>query len=283
VFIVQLVKILGSGKVLTLLQLIGSTILGRVVLSIGPGVKSCPGIEKQMWILGAVFSGGFLSLNVGMQYMHVSMAMVLRSTEPLFAVGLIVFSGGKVSLSIAATLVIIVTGAALSAFDEPNFSITGLFFLVGANFCFCFRSIVAKAIKDCKDIDNVSLFFHCCWRGALIQMVVVGVFEFRRIMEYPVTIPEQISLDAFAIKLALNVMAYFAYLQASFIVLSMVGVVSHTVGNSLRRPVCIACAVVYFGNPISSLAFFGICLACVGAGLYSILKATGRSPRNKTA
>eukprot|EP00467_Chlorarachnion_reptans_P020065 CAMPEP_0114518660 /NCGR_PEP_ID=MMETSP0109-20121206/18565_1 /TAXON_ID=29199 /ORGANISM="Chlorarachnion reptans, Strain CCCM449" /LENGTH=345 /DNA_ID=CAMNT_0001699301 /DNA_START=212 /DNA_END=1249 /DNA_ORIENTATION=+ len=278
----ELLPLVGSGRVLTLMQLIASSILGLTVLSCGVGglkLKKCSGYQRQIWILGAIFATSFLCLNVGMQYMHVSMAMVLRATEPLFAVVIIVVRGGTVKLSICATLVMVVLGAAMCAFSEPKFSMTGLALLGLANFGFTMRSVTAKAIKDeNSDVDNVNLFFHCCWRGAIFQAVVVSCFD----LNLATLLSGHFGDDPrFFYLAAVNSIGYFMYLQASFIVLSKVGVVSHTVGNSLRRPVCIALAVAYFGNKITSVQLLGIILACVGAGAYSVLKASSSATPGK--
>mmetsp|Transcript_2391 Transcript_2391/g.3415 ORF Transcript_2391/g.3415 Transcript_2391/m.3415 type:complete len:339 (+) Transcript_2391:81-1097(+) len=283
----ELVGILGSGRILTLFQLISSSILAGTLLLSGIGgfqIKSCKGIQKKMFLLAAFFSAGFLCLNVGMQYMHVSMAMVLRATEPLFAVFILILRGGAVEISVIGTLVMIVFGAALSAFQEPKFSILGLVFLAGSNVCFSFRSIIAKAIKDKESsMDNVNIFFHCSWRGALIQAVVVSIFDFESVLNVVRVIMGEIQIssdfDRFPMLMTINGIAYFTYLQASFIVLSRVGVVSHTVGNSLRRPVCILCAVLYFGNTVTLSSQVGIAVACLGAGLYSILKSVSKKKK----
>eukprot|EP00466_Bigelowiella_natans_P001754 jgi/Bigna1/140357/aug1.55_g15065 len=229
-------------------------------------------IQKEIWLLGATFAGSFLCFNVGTQYMHVSMAMVLRATEPLFAVAILMLRGGSVSLKIFCSLIMIVVGAGMSAFNESNLSLTGLGLLVVSNIGFTFRSILAKGIKDKhRGLDNINIFFHCCWRGAIVQSIIVALLD----ADVVLTLYTSGAIHSGLIyKAIMNGIAYFVYLQSSFIILSKMGVVSHTVGNSLRRPVCIGFAVVYFQNKVTEMAIMGIVLACVGAGAYSVFKAT---------
>ena len=273
-----------GGRVLTLLQLIASALLGWAVLSsgvAGVSMRSCAGFSGKMWVLGGIFALAFLSLNVGMgEYLEVSMAMVLRATEPIFAVVILAVTGKTVSLDKFFTLLLLVIGAGMSVYTEPDFDPRGLACLAAANVGFTLRSLVAKQVKDAAPgFDNVSLFFHTCWRGAVCQGLIVMAMDIgtlRAAMAAFHAEPKRI-----AGLIALNGVAFFMYLQASFIVLSKVGVVSHTVGNSLRRPVCIGCALLYFGNPTTVMAMCGIALACVGAALYSLLKI--REQRKKEA
>jgi hypothetical protein len=66
--------------------------------------------------------------------------------------------------------------------------------------------------------------------------------------------------------------------QLSWIVLGRVTAVTHSVCNSLRRPVMCVAGWLQFGNDISPLSAFGIALASFGSLLYSQVRvAAGKS------
>ena len=67
----------------------------------------------------------------------------------------------------------------------------------------------------------------------------------------------------------------------SFIVLSMVSVVTHAVANSMRRVVTILASVWYFQNPVSRQNGAGMTLAIFGVVIYSLSKSYDES-RSKT-
>merc|ERR1712150_374570 len=65
---------------------------------------------------------------------------------------------------------------------------------------------------------------------------------------------------------------FYTYLQSSMVILARVAVVTHAVGNSMRRPVVLICNVLYFRNEIGAANAFGICLAFGGVLLYKRAK-----------
>jgi drug/metabolite transporter (DMT)-like permease len=70
-----------------------------------------------------------------------------------------------------------------------------------------------------------------------------------------------------------NGTTYAIYNQMSFVVLSMVTVVTHAVANSMRRVVTIIVSVWYFQNPVSLQNGLGMSLAIFGVCVYSLCKS----------
>lgn len=70
-----------------------------------------------------------------------------------------------------------------------------------------------------------------------------------------------------------NGLTYFIYNQMSFLVLSKVTVVTHAVGNSLRRVVTILFSIWYFRNQVVPQNALGIVLAIFGVLAYSFSKS----------
>jgi uncharacterized membrane protein len=79
----------------------------------------------------------------------------------------------------------------------------------------------------------------------------------------------------------INGVTYAAYNQMSFLVLSLVTMVTHAVGNSLRRVVTILASIWVFGNAITTQNAVGIFLAVGGVIAYSISKYMDESKVKK--
>lgn len=74
---------------------------------------------------------------------------------------------------------------------------------------------------------------------------------------------------------AVNGVTFFAYLQLSWVVLSRVAAVTHSVCNSLRRPVMCVFGFLQFGNYISPLNSAGIAMASLGTLFYAQVRIAG--------
>ena len=71
--------------------------------------------------------------------------------------------------------------------------------------------------------------------------------------------------------LLLNGAAFYAQLQLSFVCLTRMAAVSHSLANSVRRPATIAAALLFSPAPLSALNWAGVAIACAGALLYGLL------------
>jgi drug/metabolite transporter (DMT)-like permease len=192
--------------------------------------------------------------------MHVSLVMTLRATEPLFTLALstIVF-GTDDGLRRLVSLIPVVCGASMSALGSADATLAGAVACAASNACFAARGVLTKVIRARHAADNYSLFLHINVIGALMAgayVVVAGA---------AVVLPESMTI------LVINGVAFWAYLQLSWLVLARVTAVTHSVCNAMRRPVVILAGWLQFGNEITSLNACGIALACGGAALYGHL------------
>lgn len=211
-------------------------------------------------LLAFAFMLGFVTLNAALRHMHVSLVMTLRATEPLFTLALstIVF-GTDDGLRRLVSLIPVVCGASMSALGSADATLAGTVACAASNACFAARGVLTKVIRARHAADNYSLFLHINVIGALMAgayVVVAGA---------AVVLPESMTI------LVINGVAFWAYLQLSWLVLARVTAVTHSVCNAMRRPVVILAGWLQFGNEITSLNACGIALACGGAALYGHL------------
>mgnify|MGYP002033638475 CR=1 FL=1 len=70
---------------------------------------------------------------------------------------------------------------------------------------------------------------------------------------------------------ALNGLGFYAQLQLSFVCLSRMSALSHSLANSMRRPVTIVAALAFAPALLTPANWAGIALACMGALLYGVV------------
>eukprot|EP00416_Gambierdiscus_australes_P024524 CAMPEP_0171060680 /NCGR_PEP_ID=MMETSP0766_2-20121228/3980_1 /TAXON_ID=439317 /ORGANISM="Gambierdiscus australes, Strain CAWD 149" /LENGTH=314 /DNA_ID=CAMNT_0011516283 /DNA_START=71 /DNA_END=1015 /DNA_ORIENTATION=- len=242
-------------------------------LPAGPAGKH---VRRDVWALSIIFSFGMLALNKGYENMHVSLVETLRATEPVVSACLAaaLMPAEAPNLAQVSALLPIVLGACLSSFGSADFTILGLMWVVASNFCFCLRTIQYKQVRRRHQLDEWTLFYHICRMGAVCQLIYALVGDAAGLR---VLLSGDIwSLPVVALTLA-NGFLYYTYLQCSWVILMRVAVVTHAVGNSMRRPVVLVCNVIYFGNHVNAVNALGICMAFAGVLVYSQLKATDGS------
>ena len=70
---------------------------------------------------------------------------------------------------------------------------------------------------------------------------------------------------------ALNGLGFYAQLQLSFVCLSRMSALSHSLANSMRRPVTIVAALAFAPAMLTRANWAGVVLACLGALVYGLV------------
>mmetsp|Transcript_6733 Transcript_6733/g.10654 ORF Transcript_6733/g.10654 Transcript_6733/m.10654 type:complete len:332 (+) Transcript_6733:26-1021(+) len=255
------------GTTLAFCQMLISTIcasLGIVLFKLdGVGKPKVWPARKALTItvlLSFTFCAGFITLNISLGLMHVSSVMTARAAEPVatWLLGLFFLPNEKTPMNAVLCLVPIVLGAGLSAVAPgSNMNASGFCLVMLCNVCFSLRTIVTKLLKSWNDIDNYNLFLQLCILGSLWQGVILittGVQSLKQIVNIPI--------------LLLNGVTFYLYMQLSWVVMSRVGAVTHSVCNSLRRPVMCAAGWLVFGG-MTSWGIAGAMIATAGTMLYA--------------
>jgi len=227
---------------------------------------------KEMLALSFVFSFGMIALNKGYENLHVSLVETLRSMEPVISAGFVslLMPAEAPRMGQVAKLFIIVTGTCISSLSSLDFTYNGLAWCMASNVCFCLRTIQYKQLSKKHGLNDWNMFFHICRFGIFWQFLfgLVGDFDglttgLASVAENPAVVGSWLPL------IIANGTFYYAYLQFSWVILMRVQVVTHAVGNAMRRPVVLIANVLYFQNPISFSNGLGISVAFVGVLLYS--------------
>lgn len=258
---------------LTFAQLVISAACGAIFLFVLRASTWRPILSRHQLrdtvVLAVAFAAGFATLNASFQAMHVSLVMVLRAAEPvstLLLALLMLPASEQVPCRRASALVFVVGGCALSSMGEHAPTAAGLALVSASNVCFSLRSILTKQIKQHYDSDPYSLFFQLCGLGAVAQLVLLLAIAAASGEPLP-TLPPM----ALVPTLLLNGASFYAYLQLSWVCLSRMTVVTHSLANSMRRPATILAALFFAPVALSPLNWLGIVMACAGALMYGVL------------
>ena len=274
-----LVQLLGS-QTLTLAQLVVAVACGAaVLLGLRASCRECVfppiGISSRQQLidtslLATAFTAGFITLNSCLATMHVSLVMVLRAAEPLTTLALgFTFFGTRTSLAKASLLLVVVAGCALSAVGSFKATLGGVALAIISNVCFSLRGLLGKQLSSRYGGGDVEVFFQLCALGAFVQAAVLlatsGTSAFSSLASAVFSSPENLRL------ILVNGASFYAYLCLSWVCLGRMSAVSHSVANSLRRPVTVIAALLYSPVALTPTNLAGILLACAAAAVYGLI------------
>jgi hypothetical protein len=273
-----LVAALGA-EVLTLNQLLLAAGCGAAVLR-AQGVHSGSylGFTSRAQLfdtaqLAAAFLAGCYTLNGCLARMHVSLAMTLRAAEPLttLALGALMLpKSEQPPRRRILTLLPVVLGCALSAVGEHGPTAKALLLVGLSNVCFSLRGVLGKRVKATHGTGPVRLFAQMCVVGVALQIALLS-----RVALVPTARSKLLQAGLFALEhpllLLTNGLSFYAQLQLSFVCLSRMSAVSHSLANSMRRPATVAAAILLAPAPLTPLNWAGVALACAGALAYGLL------------
>lgn len=245
------------------------------------GLKKTPEMKKTMvkplLTLGAAHMLGNALTNVSLGKVAVSFTHTIKALEPVFSVGLsAVFLGNIPSLAMVASLIPIICGVAIASATEVSFNLAGFVSAMGSNLAFQSRNVLSKFVmtgEDMKKLDYINLFSGITIASTALALPLALMFEIPK-MNVAYIVSSGVPLAVTAKNLLLASLCFQLYQQLSFMVLSKVTPVTHSVGNSLKRVVVIAASVIIFRNPVSATNIAGTAMAIAGVILYGRCKKT---------
>lgn len=223
---------------------------------------------------------GHVSTCISFSYVAVSFSHIVKACEPAFgALGSAVVLGEVYSPSVYLTLFPIIFGVALSAVTQIQFSWPGFLFAMLSNVAFASRNIFSKLTmgdyKDDKSLTPQNLY------GIMSIFALLIEIPFALYMEGLPALPSR----GVAMLLGYSGIFYTLYNTVSFMALGKTGVVTHAVGNILKRASVIIVSIIVFRTPVKLLNGVGMGIALLGTCLYSFAKQrfTARQARLKTS
>lgn len=274
----QILKSFPYPVTVTLIELgIGSALIAAMWAS---GAKKPPSLTKDMLKpivpLAVIHAVGNLLTNVSLGKVAVSFTHTIKASEPFFSVLLsALFLGDIPSLAVVLALVPVVGGVALASMTEVSFCWAGFLAALGSNITFQSRNVLSKKMMGMSvikgAIDNINLFSVITMLSCVVCLPVAIGLEGVRFTPAAIAATGA-SVSELVKALMVAGFCFQMYQQISYMILSRVSPVTHSVGNCMKRVTVIVVTLLYFKNPVSPLNMVGTAMALGGVFLYSRAK-----------
>ncbi|KAF8663094.1 hypothetical protein HU200_055689 [Digitaria exilis] len=254
--------------------------LGKVAVSFTHTIKASEPFFTVL--LSALFLGKVRHLHTPAKQILAD-SIVRSEAEETAKLSLISRSPSRVqvpSLPVLGTLVPIVGGVALASFTEVSFNWTGLWSAMASNLTYQSRNVLSKKIfaGDEDAMDDINLFSVITILSFLLSCPLMFLVE--GVKFTPGYLQSTgLNRQELCVRAVLAGFCFHGYQKLSYLILSRVSPVTHSVANCVKRVVVIVSSVLFFRTPISPVNALGTGAALGGVFLYSRLTRT-KKPKN---
>jgi len=291
----QVLQVFPHPTTCTLLHLLTATVLMGAMWA--ARLKKTPAFNKRLvdsvTPLSVMHLAGFLTTNMSLGAVNVSLTHTIKSLEPFFTVVLSYFFLGSVpSLPIVITLVPIVAGVVIASATDLSFNWYGFSTAMASNLAFQSRNVISKKYMVSSSLDSLE-------DGGLAPAPLddVNLFACISIMATMLCIPAVFLLDGGALVARVQALGWGAMsaetlgltlmagvcrtvdVLTSYALLSRLNPVTHSVGNCVKRVVVIGVSILFFKTPASRTNIIGTAVALSGVFAYSMAKRAGSKTR----
>lgn len=237
-----------------------------------------PKLLKAMFLPTLSHLVGHVSTCISFSYVAVSFSHIVKACEPAFgAFGSALILGEVYSPGVYMTLIPIIVGVALSAVTQIQFSWPGFLFAMLSNVAFASRNIFSKMtmgdFKKDETLTPQNIY------GIMSIMALLMELPFALMMEGLPRLPSK----EIAYLLGGSGVFYTLYNTVSFMALGKTGVVTHAVGNILKRASVIIVSILVFRTPVKLMNGVGMAVALLGTCLYSLVKQRFMAKKKEAA
>jgi len=244
------------------------------------GLRKAPEMSGENWKevapvgLFAALAHAFSVLALGAG--AVSFGQIVKAGEPVFAAATnaIVLKDIDHPMVYAALLPII-GGVGLASLKELSFSWTALIAASLANQAAALKNVVSKGVMGkpwAKALGAQNTYAVVTIVALFCTLPFVAIFDAKDAMSvYDQVMASGTGKDVVQYSL-LSGITFYLYNEASFLALSRLSPVTHSVANTLKRVVIIIASCIVFQTPMSMLGMLGSGIAVMGTLLYSLAK-----------
>jgi len=206
----------------------------------------------------------------------VSFAQIVKAAEPVFAAATNALLLKDIDHPMVyAALLPIIGGVGLASLKEMSFTWTALIAASLANQSAAFKNVVSKGVMKkpwAKGLGPQNTYSVVNILALIATLPFVAFFDAKDFVPVWETIKAAGKANE-AIKYSvLSGLAFYLYNEASFLCLSRLSPVTHSVANTLKRVVIIIASCIVFRNPMSLEGAIGSGIAVAGTLLYSLSK-----------
>lgn len=244
------------------------------------GIRDKPNMTTDNWKelspvgLWASLAHAFSVLALGAG--AVSFGQIVKSAEPVFAAAtnaLLLKDIDHPMVYLA--LIPIIGGVGLASLKELSFTWTALIAASLANQSAAFKNVVSKGVMKkpwAKGLGPQNTYAVVNILALIATLPFVAFFDakdFVPVYEAVVAAGKANDVAKFSL---LSGLSFYIYNEASFLCLSRLSPVTHSVANTLKRVVIIIASCIVFRTPMSLIGGIGSGVAVTGTLLYSLAK-----------
>jgi len=244
------------------------------------GLRTKPDLTAENWKelspvgLWASLAHAFSVLALGAG--AVSFGQIVKAGEPVFAAAtnaLLLKDIDHPMVYLA--LLPIIGGVGLASLKELSFTWTALIAASAANQAAALKNVVSKKVMGkpwAKNLGPQNTYAVVTILALLFTLPFVAIFDlktFGAVLEQVTAAGTGADVVRYSV---LSGLAFYIYNEASFLTLSKLSPVTHSVANTLKRVVIIVASCIVFKTPMSLLGGIGSGIAVLGTLLYSLAK-----------
>ena len=244
------------------------------------GLRTKPDLTAENWKelspvgLWASLAHAFSVLALGAG--AVSFGQIVKAGEPVFAAAtnaLLLKDIDHPMVYLA--LLPIIGGVGLTSLKELSFTWTALIAASAANQAAALKNVVSKKVMGkpwAKNLGPQNTYAVVTILALLFTLPFVAIFDlktFGAVLEQVTAAGTGADVVRYSV---LSGLAFYIYNEASFLTLSKLSPVTHSVANTLKRVVIIVASCIVFKTPMSLLGGIGSGIAVLGTLLYSLAK-----------
>lgn len=244
------------------------------------GIRKAPQMTTENWKeiapvgLWASLAHAFSVLALGAG--AVSFGQIVKAGEPVFAAATNALLLKDIDHPLVyAALLPIIGGVGLASLKELSFTWTALIAASAANQAAAFKNVVSKGVMSkpwAKNLGPQNTYAVVTILALLFTLPFVAFFDLKDASAVYAQVMEM-GTGKDVLKYSLfSGLAFYLYNEASFLALSKLSPVTHSVANTLKRVVIIVASCIVFNTPMTLLGGIGSGIAVLGTLLYSLAK-----------
>lgn len=244
------------------------------------GLRNKPDMTAENWKeiapvgLWASLAHAFSVLALGAG--AVSFGQIVKAGEPVFAAATNALLLKDIDHPMVyAALIPIIGGVGLASLKELSFTWTALIAASLANQAAALKNVVSKGVMKkpwAKGLGAQNTYAVVNILALLFTIPFVAFFDFKDFAPVFAQIKEAGTLNDVYKYTAGSGLAFYMYNEASFLALSKLSPVTHSVANTLKRVVIIVASCIVFKTPMTKIGALGSGIAVGGTLLYSLAK-----------
>lgn len=246
------------------------------------GLRSKPDMTADNWKevapvgLWASLAHAFSVLALGAG--AVSFGQIVKAAEPVFASATNALLLKDIDHPMVyAALIPIIGGVGLASLKELSFTWTALIAASLANQAAAFKNVVSKGVMAkpwAKNLGPQNTYAVVNMLALAFTIPFVLFFDMKDFSSVWNQIQAAGTTNDVMKYSALSGLCFYLYNEASFLCLSRLSPVTHSVANTLKRVVIIVASCIVFKTPMTTIGAIGSGIAVLGTLAYSLAKKT---------